>query len=59
MISKNGVRREALSVALTVQRYNREIALYEFFGKFFFGGKKNFFQPVAALQRCSPERDLF
>ena len=52
MISKNGVRREALSVALTVQRYNREIALYEFSGNFF-RGKKKFFSTrctVAALQ---------
>ena len=52
MISKNVVRREGVSVALTVQRYNREIALYEFFGKFF-SGKKKFFSTrctVAALQ---------
>jgi hypothetical protein len=37
MISKNVVRREGHSVALTVQKYNREIAVYEFFGKFFSG----------------------
>ena len=29
-MSKNGVRREGFSVAMTVQKYNREIALYEF-----------------------------
>ena len=38
MMSKNGVKREGLSVALTVQRYNGEIALYEFLGNFFLGG---------------------
>ena len=60
MISKNVVRREGHSVALTVQRYNREIALYEFFGKFFFGGKENFFcwchgVTVSRCQSCFRE----
>ena len=42
-MSKNGVKHLA-SVALTVQKYNREIAVYEFSGKFFFRGNENFFQ---------------
>ena len=44
MMSKNGVRREGVSVALTVQKYNREIALYECSWKFFSGDEK-FFLP--------------
>ena len=35
-MSKNGVKHLA-SVALTVQKYNSEIAVYEFFGNFFSG----------------------
>ena len=35
-MSKNGVKHLA-SVALTAQKYNREIAVYEFSGKFFSG----------------------
>ena len=35
-MSKNGVKHLA-SVALTVQKYNREIAVYEFLGDFFSG----------------------
>ena len=35
-MSKNGVKHR-VSVALTVQKYNREIAVYEFLGDFFSG----------------------
>ena len=40
-MSKNGVKHR-VSVALTVQRYNGEIALYEFLGNFFSGKRKSF-----------------
>ncbi len=35
-MSKNGVKHR-VSVALTAQKYNREIAVYEFLGDFFSG----------------------
>ena len=47
-MSKNGVKHLA-SVALTAQKYNREIAVYEFSGKFFFGGMKIF----PGREKCS------
>jgi len=43
-MSKNGVKHR-VSVALTVQRYNGKIALYEFLGNFF-SGERKFFQPL-------------
>ena len=36
----------AFCFRLTVQKYNREIAVYEFFGKFFSGGGEKFFLPL-------------
>ena len=58
MISKNVVRHEALSVALTVQRYNREIALYEFFGKFF-SGERKIFSAGVTVSRCHGVKVVF
>ena len=42
----------AFCFRLTVQKYNREIAVYEFFGDFFSGGMKIFFQ-VGEMQSFS------
>ena len=36
----------AIVFRLTVQKYNSEIAVYEFFGNFFSGGGKKFFSAV-------------
>ena len=36
----------AIVFRLTVQKYNSEIAVYEFFGNFFSGGGRNFFLPL-------------
>ena len=57
-ISKNGSSREGLSVALTVQRYNREIALYEFLGNFFWGNE-NFFSAGVMVSRCHGVKVVF
>ena len=58
MISKNGVRREGVSVALTVQRYNREIALYEFSGDFF-SGERKIFSAGVTVSRCHGVKVVF
>ena len=58
MISKNVVRREGHSVALTVQRYNREIALYEFSGDFF-SGERKIFSAGVTVSRCHGVKVVF
>ena len=58
MKSKNGSSREGVSVALTVQKYNREIALYEFFGKFF-SGERKIFSAGVTVSRCHGVKVVF